>query len=219
MDFAEIVLRQLKALNLNINQAELSRGLPQGYIRGVVRDDDKRAVPNVQKAEQIASALGMEFYIGPPREIGSVVTTEISGTNYVAIPRFDAHLSAGSGIENGEAPAIGSIAFRRDWVERENLSASQTIAVSVRGDSMEPTLSDGDLVLIDQRKRTPTGRRIYALIGPEGEALVKRLEYLPGALLLHSDNASHPTQIITPADAERVKILGEVVWWGHKAKE
>lgn len=66
-DFAKTVLDRISDLNLNINQAEAVYGFSQGYIRGVVREDDKRAVPSIDKAAKICEALGLEFYIGPPR--------------------------------------------------------------------------------------------------------------------------------------------------------
>ncbi len=93
------------------------------------------------------------------------------------------------------------------------------MVLSVCGDSMAPTLCDGDLVMIDRRRTSPVNRRIYALVGPGDEARVKRVERLPAALLLHSDNEDFPTEIIAPSDANRIRILGEVVWWGHTVRE
>lgn len=84
---------------------------------------------------------------------------------------------------------------------------------------MSPTLSDGDLVLVDQRKIMPAGRRIYALVGADGDARIKRVERLPDMLILHSDNDSYPTELVPAAEAARYRILGEVVWRGHSLKE
>lgn len=179
--------------------------------------EDRRL--NYYALERLAEVLDLELYIGPPREAGPLITAEIAGEDYAAVPRYDAAFSAGPGMVNPEDMPAGAIAFRKDWLTREDISPASSMVVSVKGDSMAPTLHDGDLVLVDRRKTVPRGRRIYALIGADGEARIKRVERLPSALLLQSDNEHTPTELIPEAEADRVRILGEVVWWGHTVKE
>lgn len=181
------------------------------------RSEDKRY--NFQSLQKLAEVLDLECYFGPPRDVGPVSVTEIDGEVYAAVPRYDAQLAAGAGRQNPDQAAVGAIAFRRDWLNREGIAPGQAMVLGVCGDSMAPTLCDGDLVMIDRRKTAPVNRRIYALIGPGDEARVKRVERLPAALLLHSDNEDFPTEIIAPSDANRIRILGEVVWWGHTVKD
>lgn len=175
--------------------------------------------PTYSKLLALAGALDLELYFGP-RRANPPAVTEIDGEVFAAVPRYDAQLSAGPGAENRDGePEVGAVAFRRDWLARERISPGDAMVLSVKGDSMAPTLCDGDLVMVDQRKTVPVGRRIYALVGPDGEARVKRVERLPAALLLQSDNENYPTEMISPDDADRVRILGEVVWWGHTVRE
>lgn len=180
------------------------------------REGDKRY--NWSALEKLADVLDLELYFGPRRDPNPVIATEIDGDDFTAIPRYDAAFAAGVGIENIDNQAVGAVAFRRDWLDREGINAGSSIVVSVRGDSMVPTLSDGDLVLVDQSRTVPRGRRIYALIGADGEARIKRVERLPDALLLQSDNDQFSTELIPAQDADRVTILGEVVWWGHTVR-
>ncbi|MFV0409971.1 MAG: helix-turn-helix transcriptional regulator, partial [Paracoccus sp. (in: a-proteobacteria)] len=177
------------------------------------REGDKRY--NWTALEKLAEALDLELYFGPHRDVSPVATTEFAGDEFAAVPRYDVEFSAGPGLENVEDMPTGAIAFRRDWLDRKKISPGHSMVVSVKGDSMVPTLHDGDLVLVDRRRTTPRGRRIYALIGPDGEARVKRVERLPNTLLLQSDNEQIPTELIPEAEADRIQILGEVVWWGH----
>lgn len=150
---------------------------------------------------------------------GETGVTQPNFSDFAAIPRYDAQLAAGDGIDNHDGMPIGAIAFRRDWLARLDIAPGQAMVLGVRGDSMNPTLSDGDLVLVDRRRQAPRDRRIYALIGPDGEARVKRLERLPGTLVLHSDNTDWSTELIPATDADRIRILGEVVWWGHTVRD
>ncbi len=215
MPFADVVLARLEELGLNVNQAELRAGLPQGYIRGVVRADSKRSTPNFEKAAEIAQALDLEFYFGPRRETGPVEVTEIDGHQFTPVRRFDVELSAGNGAENGDAQVSEMLAFRHDWLKRVGVSPSNACLVKVRGESMQPTLHDGDLVLIDQSKTKIRSGRIYAF-NDGGHSKVKRLDCMDDqTLIIRSDNPQFPLDIRKGEDANALKVIGEVVWSGH----
>lgn len=111
---------------------------------------------------------------------------------------------------------MGALAFRRDWLRGRGISPSEACLLTVTGDSMAPTLHDGDLVMIDQRRREVRNRRVYALIDTDGTARVKRLDLIPEQLvILASDNPAHPTETRQGPDMNRLRILGEVVWSAH----
>lgn len=216
MDFASMISARLEELGENVNSFEMKQGWSQGYLRAVIRNDDKRTVPNIDRARRIAEALGLDFYIGPRREAGSIYTTEISNEDFDAIPRYDARLAAGAGAENHNVSLEGALAFRREWLSRYGISAASACLMPVAGDSMAPTLHDGDLVLIDQRRDRIRNHKVYALIDSDGMARVKRLDLVRGEMIvLTSDNPEHPTEIRRGEEMNRMKILGEVVWSGH----
>lgn len=217
-NFLEIVRARLLALDTSVHAVEIESRLPADAIRNILRPGSGKAGPTLARTAEICAALGLEMYIGPPRETGTVLTANISGAEFSSVPRFDATFSAGPGSENFQEHPAGAVAFRNDWLAREGISAASAIVVSVNGESMQPTLHDGDMVLIDRRRTVPRDRKIYALVGPDGDARVKRLEKLPDMLLLHSDNPKYQTEVISANDANRVRILGEVVWWGHTVR-
>lgn len=204
---------------LGLTQAELGLRAFGRADTSPMKNLKRGAVPSVERLAAIADAIGYELYFGPPRETIDRPSADIDGMEFAAVPRFSAQLSAGPGTDHDGDMSVGAIAFRRDWLIREGIAPSSAMVLPVKGDSMAPTLCDGDLVMVDRRKVTPTGRKIYALIGPDGEARVKRIERLPTALVLHSDNDEFPTEIVAPADADRIRILGQVVWWGHTARD
>jgi phage repressor protein C with HTH and peptisase S24 domain len=229
MRFSDQILMRLEELGLNVNQAEARAGFPQGYIRGVVRDDDKRATPNIEKAEAISRALGLEFYYGPPRDLGNTDSIVIDNTDYARIPLHDVVLAAGAGAENGAELAIDHLAFRRDWLRRIGVSPDNARLARVYGDSMTPTLADNDLIMIDTsqcsvpaRPRV-AGRKLradlYALV-EDGLARVKRIEHSTfGTYVLHSDNVTiYAPEVLTGLAAHELNIIGKVVWWGHTEK-
>jgi len=226
--FGDIVAQRLKALNTNAYAAETSAGLAADAIRNVIRSE-KRSGPTLSRVEEICAALGMEFYIGPPRDTGPIEHMTIDGADYAHIPLHDAMLAAGAGTLNEAEAVVGSIAFRRDWLHRIGVAAADAKLARVQGDSMQPSLWPGDMILIDTRVNEPPVRTretrdqrrspIYALID-NGEARVKRIERpTPDQMLLISDNTDYRPELRQGTNLKAITIIGKVVWWGHTNRE
>jgi len=201
---------------LGLSQSELSIRAFGTSGTSAIQNIRRGSSPSVDKVAKIARALGLEFYIGPPRETGPVYTVEIDGADYAPIPRVDARLAAGDGAINDQVARSGALAFRRDWLRERDISPSDVCLLRVTGDSMAPTLHDGDLVMIDERRTAIRNRHVYALIDTDGAARVKRLDLVPGEMyILTSDNPAHPAERRAGHDMNRVRILGEIVWSAH----
>lgn len=227
MDFAKLVLDRLRELGINVNQAELRAGLPQGYIRGVVREDGKRAVPNIEKAATIAKALGLELYLGPPIDHGSP-GPDVSD-DFAKIALTAATVAAGNGQSAIGEETVEELAFQRSWLKRLGVSPSSAVLTRVTGDSMFPTICNGDIVLVDTsakqlpvKRRSPKDKRpspIYAL-RDGGGARIKRIERpQENLVILISDNPHHPPEILEDAKTAEMAIIGRVVWWGHTNRD
>ena len=81
-------------------------------------------------------------------------------------------------------------------------------AINVTGDSMEPTLNNGNIIFIDRTKNDTSKDGIYAFINENG-LFVKRIQKrVDGALDVISDNKEYPIQIAQKND---ITILGKVV--------
>ncbi len=86
--------------------------------------------------------------------------------------------------------------------------------IRVAGDSMEPTLSNADLVLVD-RSVQRIGRDGLYIIAVEEDLLVKRcqIDLETRAVIVISDNPAYETIRVT--DRDRLDVLGRVVWLGR----
>ena len=107
--------------------------------------------------------------------------------------------------------------FRRSWI-RDKLRAAPSMlrVLQVEGDSMLPTLEDGDTVLVDMNQRAPTPPGVFVL--HDGMGLVaKRLEHVPMSdpprLRIISDNPHY-----TPYEcmAEDVNVVGRIRWFARE---
>lgn len=74
------------------------------------------------------------------------------------------------------------------WVLRESLSQDALLAVVVKGESMEPALYEGDVIVVNTRDTKLIDGAVY-VVNYEGEAVVKRMIRDAGQWWLASDNA------------------------------
>lgn len=211
----------MKAEGVGARRFEELRGLKPWALRGLL-DPERKQSPSIDKAKEIADALGLELYLGPRRD--QLVSEGAS--DFINVPIHQASLAAGNGTNNDNEEVIDHLAFRRSWLKRMGISATGAVIARARGESMSPTIQDGDVVLIDRfsveapaKPREPGDVRpapIYALLD-DGAARIKRLALAsPGTLALLSDNPAVPPEF-RPASA--VSIIGKVRWWGHTNRD
>jgi phage repressor protein C with HTH and peptisase S24 domain len=132
---------------------------------------------------------------------------------YVLIPRLDVHLSAGTGKDQVEIEFLEKLpqAFRADWIRAERLKPGKLACLNASGTSMEPTIWDGDSLVVDTSQRDVIDGKVYALWYEGGER-VKRLYRLPGGgLRIKSDNPQFETIELNADGVGHVRIIGRVV--------
>ncbi|EFI23183.1 peptidase S24-like protein [Neisseria sp. oral taxon 014 str. F0314] len=135
---------------------------------------------------------------------------------FVFIPRYDIQAAAGHGRLAGNEKPMFAMAFRRDWIENYVTRSTKNLSViSVKGDSMEGVLNDGDSILINHGETTPRDG-LYVLRINEN-LLVKRLQVMPGGIInVISANDAYPTfEIDLNHLTDDVAIIGRVEWFGR----
>jgi len=137
---------------------------------------------------------------------------DVEGSEFAAIPRYDAAMSAGPGsIIDPQAEPIGHHLIEAQWLRSVTRSSPSRLAVlRVDGDSMEDTLRDGDWVLIDRGETRANRNGVFAL--QVGDATwVKRLTLNLRDELIQviSDNPRYPVQEL-PED--QLTVIGRIVW-------
>ncbi len=80
----------------------------------------------------------------------------------------------------------------------------------VSGDSMTPSINDGDLVLVRRQETVENGQYAVILINSE-EGLVKKVTFGSNWIELHSVNPYYPPRRFEGADATSIRILGRVI--------
>ncbi|RYF35785.1 MAG: helix-turn-helix transcriptional regulator, partial [Comamonadaceae bacterium] len=88
--------------------------------------------------------------------------------------------------------------------------------VDVIGHSMEPTIPDGAVILVNRANKEPRDRMVFALrVGDE--LFVKRLVNVKGEWLARSDNEDREQYPDLPLSSyQDVEILGRALWMGAR---
>ncbi|MEX0615253.1 MAG: S24 family peptidase [Methylophaga sp.] len=140
-------------------------------------------------------------------------------SEFVSIPLYDVRASAGNGnLVDGEHK-VDDLMFKREWIHNElhNNPANLSL-IYIDGDSMEPSLRAGDIVLVDKTDKDAKRDGIYVIRMGAG-LLVKRLQRLPGhRIKVISDNSSYePFEISLEWNVSgEFDIIGRVVWSGRR---
>jgi len=186
----------------------------QQYIRrGVPRkldEDDRRTLARYFRIDE--AMLG-----GPP----SLITdrgksrTRQSG-KLVLVPQLAVGASAGPGALDGDEATFSQIGFDAGWLRGLTANPSAVSAIRVTGDSMMPTLGDGDDILVDASDAAERLRDGIYVLRFDDALNVKRIAIHPTSsrYTIHSDNAAYPDW--PDCDPERIAIIGRVIWTGRR---
>ena len=179
-------------------------GRNPAYIQQYV----KRGVPKRLSEEdrrRLAQHFGVnETLLGAPLALSPRISPDPGRHNCVEIPRIRVTRSDS-----------GSVVLDRSLLrDLPNVRDNWLTAYQVEGDSMAPTLREGDLVLVDTAEAHPSRDGIYVL-EIDSKLAVKRLSINPATRMvtISSDNNSYPP--FPNCDPALLHTIGRVVWLGR----
>jgi phage repressor protein C with HTH and peptisase S24 domain len=184
-------------------------GRNAAYIQQFIKRGSPRRL-----AEEDRRRLARYFGIDEALLGGSALPPAAAENPLVGIPRLDVGASAGAGAADPSERALGRIGFDPAWLRRLGVAPATAALIRVEGDSMAPTLSDGDEILVDRAaRRLRDGLWVLRL---DGALLVKRVAVRPdgGRVSVLSDNSAYPGW--PDCDPAAVDVVGRVVWVGRR---
>lgn len=131
------------------------------------------------------------------------------------IDEIDLALGMGATYLDGTPEVKGKAPFRIEWLRGLYDGPLTSLkAVTGRGDSMEPTIRDRDIVLIDTSSRRLDEQDMIWAISYGDLGMIRRLRRLPsGAVLMSPDN---PVVAPTEAHDGEMFIMGRVIFVGRR---
>ncbi len=185
-----------------VSQAALA-GLLGVTQQAVGKWESGRATPDPQTLARIAAnfSVSADYLLGcidDPTALGTAVR-----------PAENEHLISIIGTVRA---GFGALAFEEDCGEEyANVKdPDHYFYLLVRGDSMEPRISDGDLALV-RRQNTLENGELGVLVYGEGEGTLKKFVRRGNTVILQPFNTAYTPQIIMGEDLERLYIVGKVV--------
>ena len=195
------------ALGVNrsaITQAKTRNAVPQKWILTLSR----RYALSPDWLEFGSGKAGQEMVL-ESRTTKPLVFPDIS-LETVMVPKVKATLCAGGGSMELEAVPVAEHPLPRAWLSRLG-SPNTMVFMDVIGNSMEPGIRDGDMVLVDQSFKEITPKTILA-VGYDEAIYIKRLEKRPGGVLMISDNSDYAPVTVAGDELDSFRVIGKVVW-------
>ncbi|MFU2510600.1 LexA family transcriptional regulator [Pseudoalteromonas sp. ASV78] len=173
-----------------------------------------------EEDRQLAVAAFFEFIKDGNEDLNVVkkVVNSIrsNATDFEKVPVIDVEISAGFGANIEREKVRGYLAFRGDWLKEKHLSSSRLAVVFAKGDSMQPTVNDGDALLVDMRPIEKIADGIHVL-RMDDHLFVKRLQKaFTGDIEIISDNNFYKPQTVAPDQLDKLNVIGKVVWIGKE---
>ena len=193
--------------------AGLSRflGKNPAYIQQYIR----RGTPKRLRGDERRK---LARYFGVPESMfGGPAEAEAAPPGLVPVKRVLVRASAGPGAIPDAELAHPYFAFDERWLRALTGSGADDLSIiRVEGDSMAPTLNDGDDILVDKSGCAETLRDGIYVLRVEDSLLVKRLAIHPMGkkVTVQSDNPAYPDW--PDCGLEDVHCIGRVIWAGRK---
>ena len=173
----------------------------------------KRGVPR-KLDEKDRETLARYFGVSE-KVLGGRAETGLEGL--VRVPRLNIGASAGHGAHNEWEGETSHIAFDPRWLRQICRGRPECLSfIKVQGDSMVPSLADGDDILVDQSDGIDRLRDGVYVLRQDETLMVKRLAVNPVAkrVAIRSDNAAYPSW--PESNVAGLDVIGRVVWAGRR---
>ena len=202
-----------------IDYARISQviGRNPAYIQQYIKRGSPRRLAEQDRA-RIAAYLGVPEAMlgGPVQRVATPARTR--GPGMILVPKLAIGASAGAGASiDGEA-VEGEVAFDPKWLRDLGADPRALSIIRVEGDSMAPTLDDGDDILVDGGDAAARLRDGIYVLRMDDVLMVKRVARAPGQgrISVISDNPHYRSWDDLPMAS--VQLVGRVVWTGRRVR-
>ena len=199
---------------MTLKQVSRALGRNDAYLQQYLYRGSPRRLPE-QLRLRLARLTGADQSLFLDADLRALRPESLSPD--IAVPLHTVRAAAGGGsFTEGTDEARTGLSFPPDLLRRITAAPTASLKLlSVSGDSMSPSLEDGDLVMIDMSRQTPSPPGIFIL--DDGVGLVaKRIDAIPNTtpplLRLSSDNPSYSNY---QRRIDEVHIVGRVVWFAR----
>ena len=131
------------------------------------------------------------------------------------IPYYRVKGSCGTGADNVSPEPKGELRKEPAWFEKYSVAPEDTLCVYASGDSMEPYIMEGDMVILDTSDTEPRSGNAYLIAHPDGERIKRLRREIDGTWVLESDNVNkktYPDERVSPEHVDLMRVIGKVIY-------
>lgn len=199
----------LTKLNINLSAKEICSiwGMDEASFSRKKKAQTEIKHKNI---EQLEKALDIKLTLSNLEE------------DFEEIPvRGDVYASMGGGITVYNEERTGVYRISRELARDLGVKVANTEMIVARGDSMSPTIEDGDSLLVDMSKKEIYDGKLYC-VRINGQLYAKRLQLIPPCKIkVISDNKDKYDPFYVNTTDELTYdfcVIGEIRWWGRVAR-
>lgn len=196
-EIVEIIKNNRKKLNLSQRELAKRVGISNSTLSRYEKEEREFPINDIGK---FAKALNLEL-----NYLLGIIDTEENKTKGIKIPVL------------GEVAAGIPIEAMEDIIDYEEITENMArsgdfFGLQIRGDSMQPKMDSGDVVIVRQQPDAETGDTVIAIINGDN-ATCKKLKKTVNGIMLISTNSNYEPMFFTWKEVEEkpVKIIGKVV--------
>ena len=205
---AERINTALQTKGLSVNALARQVGVSYPAMRKITKGETL----NPKFLFEIAEALNVSVEWLKTGEGSSENLSDDPSGDHIRFERLDVVAALGDGYINNEAvEVVDFVHVDKEWAREKlggNLSRIQVI--TARGDSMQGTIEDGDVLFVDTSVHSFEGEGIYLLSFADGLKAKRLQASVSGGLLVISDNPLYRTETIEGDGLEKLTICGKV---------
>lgn len=224
------VARLIEEKGLSQNSVSLQMGYERTYLTQFInRENPKRLSDKARRRlatilevpeqeltdEDLSDTIEPLFIAGANQAIETATNFFRSLKSTAKIDIINVSACCGNGQETFSEKTCGHVSIPLEELKSiTNISPNNIKLIKATGDSMDPTIKDGDMVWIDTGNNFISSDGIYLLRMPTGLAIKRIQTELTGAIAIKSDNDKYSN---TTANVGEINVIGKVIYiWNGK---
>ena len=214
-DLAKRLISARESAGKSIDETAEFCGVSAGALANYERGDN---VPDAEFLRNFVQLTGVDSWVLISGEHAGAQNT----ADVVQVPRFNVRAAAGAGALTLTENVSSYFAVERDWLRRSLPRwAGPNAVVGIlegSGDSMEPTIRNGDLIMaVQDPPQEAVDHGGIFLVLHHGQLRIKRLhiDMRSGDISLISDNTRYPVEVVARDRLEfELQVLAQVFFAG-----
>lgn len=214
MTLGQIIKEYREENRMSMDDFSKASGLSKGYISQLERNLNPRtgepSIPSINSIKKAANGMFMTF-----DELFSQLDDDLKvniGSEKVKMAKKAIRIPVLGNVAAGVPIEAIENVIDYEEISEELAHTGDFFALKIKGDSMEPRICDGDIVIVRKQDYAETGDLVIALVNGDS-ATCKRLAKYPSGIRLIPFNIAYEPLFYSNEEIENkpVRIIGRVV--------